>query len=187
MKAASRFHNRVVAAILPLLLALSPVWAEDQAKLDDLFRRLKTADTEEAGRIESEIWIEWSKSGSPTLDLLLQRGNDAMAMGETEAAIEHFTAIIDHDPDFTEAWNARATAFYQDGEIGPALADIAHVLTVNPRHFGALTGLGMILEETGDEARALRAFRAAQAIHPRIEAVNEAIDRLELKIEGQDL
>ncbi|MCB6178726.1 tetratricopeptide repeat protein [Rhodobacter sp. Har01] len=187
MKAAPRFLNRVVAALLSLLLVLSPAWAEDQSKLDDLFRRLQTADAEEAGRIESEIWIEWSKSGSPTLDLLLQRGSDAMANGEPQVAIEHFTAIIDHDPQFTEAWNARATAYYSAGEIGPSMADIAHVLNANPRHFGALTGLGMILEETGDETRALKAYRAAKAIHPHLEAVNEAIDRLEKKLEGQDL
>ena len=187
MKAAPRFLNRVVAAFLSLLLTLVPAMAGDQAKLDDLFQRLLTADAAEAGRIESEIWIEWGKSGSPTLDLLLQRGNDAMAMGDAPAAIEHYTAIIDHDPEFTEAWNGRAMAYYSAGEIGPALADIGHVLTANPRHFGALTGLGIILEETGDETRALAAYRAAQAIHPHLDAVNEAIGRLEAKLEGQDL
>lgn len=191
MKAASRLLNRVVAAILPLFLvlaaALAPAMAQDNAKLDGLFQRLLTADAEEAGRIESEIWIEWAKSGSPSMDLLLQRGNDAMAVGEPLVAIEHFTAIIDHDPAFTEAWNARATAYYSAGEIGPALADIAHVLADEPRHFGALAGLGLILEETGDDTRALAAYRAAKAIHPHLQAVNEAIDRLERKLEGQDI
>jgi len=187
MKAASRLLNRVVAAILPLFLALAPALAEDNAKLDGLFQRLQTAEADEAGRIESEIWIEWAKSGSPSMDLLLQRGNDAMAAGEPLVAIEHFTAIIDHDPAFTEAWNARATAYYSAGEIGPALSDIAHVLATEPRHFGALAGLGLILEETGDDTRALAAYRAAKAIHPHLQAVNEAIDRLERKLEGQDI
>ena len=102
--------NRIVAALLPLFLTCAGAFAEDTAKLDGLFERLKVADEAEAGRIEREIWIEWSKSGSPAEDLLLQRGTDAMDLGDYPAAIEHFTAIIDHDPDFAEAWNARATA-----------------------------------------------------------------------------
>lgn len=188
MRRATQFLNRIVAALVPLFLGASLAWAADQAKLDDLFTRLKAApDADEAGRIESEIWIEWSKSGSASMDLLFQRGQDAMAMGDTQAAVDHFSAIIDHDPAFVEAWNARATAFYTAGEIGPSLADIAHVLQAEPRHFGALAGLAMILEETGREARALEAYRAAQAIHPHMQAVNDAIARLETKLEGQDL
>ncbi|MES2542540.1 MAG: hypothetical protein V4583_18475, partial [Pseudomonadota bacterium] len=79
--------NRIVAALLPLFLTCAVAFAEDTAKLDGLFDRLKTAEEAEAGRIETEIWIEWSKSGSPAMDLLLQRGKDAMALGETGQAI----------------------------------------------------------------------------------------------------
>ena len=118
--------NRIVAALLSLFLTCTTVFAEDTAKLDGLFERLKTAEAAEAGRIEREIWIEWSKSGSPAEDLLLQRGKDAMDLGDFPAAIEHFTAIIDHDPDFAEAWNARATAYYMAGEFGPPVAAIRH-------------------------------------------------------------
>ncbi|TAG17015.1 MAG: hypothetical protein EAZ40_12475, partial [Rhodobacterales bacterium] len=74
------------------------VMALDQEKLDGLLTRLQSAGADEAGRIETEIWIEWSKSGSPALDLLLQRGRVAMAVGEFGLAVEHFTAIIDQDP-----------------------------------------------------------------------------------------
>ena len=179
--------NRIVAALLPLFLTCAAVQAEDVAKLDGLFERLKTAGEGEAGRIETEIWIEWSKSGSPALDLLLQRGRDAMDLGDIPAAIEHFTAIIDHDPNFAEAWNARATAYYMAGEFGPSVADIGTVLTLNPRHFGALSGLAMILEETGKPERALQVYRAAIAIHPHMEGAAEAIERLEKEAEGQEL
>ncbi|MEZ5796284.1 MAG: tetratricopeptide repeat protein [Paracoccaceae bacterium] len=172
---------------LACLLATAPASAADQAKLDDLFTRLKTADAAEAGRIEAEIWIEWSKSGSPAMDLLLQRGQDALDQGNTAAAIEHLTALIDHDPDFEEAWNARATAYYMAGEIGPALADISHVLQADPRHFGAMTGLALILEESDKPQQALDVYRAAAAIHPHMAQVNEAIARLEKTLEGQEL
>ena len=103
------------------------------------------------------------------------------------SAIEHFTAIIDQDPDFTEAWNARATAYFNRGDFGPALADIGHVLTLNPRHFGALSGLAMILEATGKPEKALEAYRAALAIHPYLAGAREAVDRLSGDAEGQEL
>lgn len=179
--------NRIVAALVPLFLTCAAAAAEDNGKLDDLFLRLKTAEEAEAGRIETEIWIEWSKSGSPALDLLLQRGKDAMDLGDYPAAIEHFTAIIDQDPDFAEAWNARATAFYMEGEFGPSVSDIAQVLTRNPRHFGALSGLAMILEETGKPEKALEVYRAALAIHPYLQGAAEAVERLEKEAEGQEL
>lgn len=179
--------NRIVAAVVPLFLTCTLALAEDVAKLDGLFDRLKTAEAGEAGRIETEIWIEWSKSGSPALDLLLQRGKDAMDLGDTAAAIEHFTAVIDQAPDFAEAWNARATAYYMAGEFGPSVADIGKVLTLNPRHFGALSGLALILEETGKPERALEVYKAALAIHPHLQGAADAVTRLEIEAEGQEL
>lgn len=181
------FLNRIVAALVLLFLTCAAALAQDMSKLDDLFERLKTADEGEAGRIEREIWIEWSKSGSPAEDLLLQRGKDAMELGDYSAAIEHFTAIIDNDPDFAEAWNARATAYYMAGEFGPSVADIGRVLTLNPRHFGALSGLAMILEETGKSEKALEVYRAALAIHPYLRGATEAVERLSKEAEGQEL
>lgn len=187
MRVLSIILNRIVTALLPLFLTCAAVQAEDVAKLDGLFERLKTADVAEAGRIETEIWIEWSKSGSPALDLLLQRGKDAMDLGDYPAAIEHFSAVIDQDPDFAEAWNARATAFYMAGDFGPSVADIGQVLTRNPRHFGALSGLALILEETGKPERALEVYRAALAIHPNMQGAVEAVERLAKLAEGQEL
>ena len=156
-------------------------------RLDSLFDELKGADERAAARIEREIWNEWSKSGSAAMDLLLQRGRDAMAAGETRAAIEHFTALTDHAPDFAEGWNARATAYFQAGQLGPSVNDIAQVLTLNPRHFGALSGLGMIFEQLEQPEKALEAYRAALAIHPRLQGVIEAVERLEAETAGTDL
>lgn len=157
------------------------------AELDSLFEQLKEADDASAGRIEREIWNEWSKSGSPAMDLLLQRGKEAMAAGDTAAAIEHLTALTDHAPDFAEGWNARATAYFQAGELGPSVNDIAKTLTLNPRHFGALSGLGMIFEQLEQPEKALEAYRAALAIHPHLQGVIEAVERLEKDTAGTDL
>ena len=183
----STILNRLAAAVLPLLLTCGLAVAQDAAKLDDLFSRLQGAAEAEAGRIETEIWIEWSKSGSPALDLLLQRGRDAMALGENRLAVDHFSAIIDQAPDFAEAWNARATAYYNLGEFGPSVADIAQVLSLNPRHFGAMSGLGMILEESDRPEKALEVYKAALALHPHLQGVKDAIARLESTAAGQEL
>lgn len=156
-------------------------------RLDALFQELQGADERAAARIEREIWNEWSKSGSAAMDLLLQRGRDAMAAGDTAAAIEHFTALTDHAPEFAEGWNARATAYFQAGEWGPSVNDIAQTLTLNPRHFGALSGLGMIFEQLEQPEKALEAYQAALAIHPRLQGVIEAVERLEAETAGTDL
>ncbi len=186
MKVLLLFLNRIVAALVAVFLLSSVVFAQTAA-LDDLFDRLKSADEASAGRIEREIWNEWSKSGSPTMDLLLQRGRDALGAGKTQEAIEHLTALTDHAPDFAEGFNARATAYYQAGEFGPAVADIARVLTLNPRHFGALSGLASMYEALNNKPRALDIYRAALAIHPHLAGVSSAIERLEKDVAGTDL
>jgi tetratricopeptide (TPR) repeat protein len=186
MKAYRPLLNSFVAALFALFLAAPVVFAQSET-LDDLFTRLKTAEAAEAGRIEREIWLEWSKSGSPSMDLLLQRGRDAMEAGDLPAAIEHFTALVDHAPDFAEGWNARATAYFMAGEFGPSIDDIAKTLSLNPRHFGALAGLGMIFEQIEKPEKALEVYAAALAIHPHLEGVLESVERLEIETAGQDL
>ena len=185
MKALRVLHNCIVASLLVLSLA-APVRA-DVARLDDLFQQLQTATDEEARAISDNIWMEWSKSGSPAMDLLLKRGRDAMNAGFPMVAIEHFTALIDHAPDFAEGYNARATAYFQTGDLGPSVADIAKTLTLNPRHFGALAGLGMIFEQLDQPEKALEVYQAALAINPHMPDVRDAVKRLEISVGGQDL
>lgn len=190
MKVWPGLHNIVVAALVPAMICVmfgAGMAFGQTAKLDALFDRLKTADEQAAGRIEQEIWIEWSKSGSAAMDLLLERGRRAMSEGQLDLAVEHFTALIDHAPDFAEGWNARATALYQMGQIGPSMADIAQTLRLNPRHFGAMSGFAMILEELDRPEQALEVRKAVKAIHPHAAGVSEAIDRLEADLQGSSL
>ncbi|HHB80475.1 MAG TPA: tetratricopeptide repeat protein [Aliiroseovarius sp.] len=155
-------------------------------RLEQLFAALQTADADAAAVIESEIRDIWSDSGSPTLNLLLERGNAALQDGDSAAAIEHFTALIDHAPDFAEGWNGRATAYFSAGLYGPAMSGIAHVLALEPRHFGALTGLGVILEEAGKTDMALKAYEDVLAISPHRADVLEAVHELERQRGGFD-
>lgn len=179
-------HNRLVAAFVAIFLAASGAGAQTAA-LDELFERLPAADTREADKIEREIWIEWSKSGSAAMDLLLERGRRAMAEGMPDVAVEHLTALTDHAPEFAEGWNARATAYFQAGEFGPSISDIGRVLTLNPRHFGALAGLGMIFEQLDQPEKALEVYRSALAINPHMNDVKDSVERLEKAVAGQDL
>jgi tetratricopeptide (TPR) repeat protein len=177
MKAEMFRNNPIVTAVLLIFFSICPLHAQT-ADLDALFGELLTADAAESQKIEQEIWIEWSKSGSAAMDLLLDRGRAAMAAGDPEMAVQHLTALVDHAPDFAEGWNARATAYYQTGDFGPAISDIGHVLTLNPRHFGALAGLGAIFEELDQPEKAIEVYRAALAISPHGAGLQEAIDRL---------
>jgi tetratricopeptide (TPR) repeat protein len=186
MKSHTRLYNPIVTALLVVFWAAAPALAQT-ARLDELFDQLQSADDAEASNIEQEIWNEWSKSGSPAMDLLLERGRQAMADGYPEIAIAHLTALIDHAPDFAEGWNARATAYYQTGDFGPAISDIGHVLTLNPRHWGALSGLGAIFEDLGRPEQALEVYKAALAINPHAPGLKEAVDRIEAELQGQDL
>jgi len=152
-----------------------------------LLDRLEDPELRNWSVVEEEIYMLWSRSGSPTADYLLRRGRDALAEGDFDAAYNHLTALTDHAPEFAEGWNARATMFFQANRYGPAIADIQQVLALEPRHFGALTGLGYMLEEMDQLEEALRAFEAARAIHPHREEINEAINRVERALGGQTL
>jgi tetratricopeptide (TPR) repeat protein len=165
-----------------LLLSAMAAGAQDEAarkaREDALFAELlgEHADWE---RIEREVLALWSQSGSDAMDLLLERGRFSMEMGDLDGAIGHFTALTGLAPDFAEGWNARATAFFLAGDYGLSIADVERTLALNPRHFGALSGLGIMLEAMGRNADALDAYLAAQALHPHRENVNEAVSRLE--------
>ena len=185
MKRMRFFHNIALAALL-CATALQAM-AQDRPRSDDLLDRLAQPDLRNWPVVEEEIILLWSRSGSPSADYLLDRGRAALEAGDLTAAYDHLTALTDHAPDFAEGWNARATMFFETNRYGPAIADIQRVLALEPRHFGALTGLGYMLEEMDLLEEALAAFRAAQAIHPHRDEINDAVDRVERALEGQAL
>jgi tetratricopeptide (TPR) repeat protein len=184
-----RIHKNfkcIVAAFLMSVMYSVPAVAQSD-ELDRLFTELANPDQQGWKMIEESIWREWSKSGSAAMDLLLQRGRKAMESGETDIAIEHFTALIDHAPDFAEGWNARATAYFSAGLYGPSIDDIRTTLELNPRHFGALSGLGIILDELGYHKEALEAYREVKKLNPNRPNLDDAIERLEKQVLGSTL
>lgn len=152
--------------------------------LDRLFGRLKSASNqEEASVIEQSIWQLWMKSDSATAELLLQQATKAMNARRYDKALDILDAVIASNPDYPEAWNKRATVNYLIGRLDRSLSDIDKVLEREPRHFGALAGLGMIRRDKGDQRGALEAFRHALAINPYMPKIREAVDDLQKQLE----
>ena len=189
MKVFYSHRNSTVAALLTVVMISIPlsVLASDEARLDDLFTQLQTAEPKDALSIAREIELEFSKSGSATMDLLLKRGRDAYEAGRTQEAIEHLTALTDHAPDFAEGYYYRALAFLQLDMIGPSFADVEKTLSLNPRHFRAIEVLGFLMEDMNRPDMAREAYERVLALHPHNSDVTQALKRLAPDLSGQDL
>jgi len=156
--------------------------------LDTLFQALKIAPDEPSAKaIEDRIWTLWIVSNSDTCNLLMSRVKTATDQKEYDLAIKLLDAIITIKPDYVEAWNRRATVYYLKQDYGHSIADIAEVLAREPRHFGALSGLGLILQDIGDDKHALEAYRKALAIDPHLEHIPDVVKTLSEKVEGRDI
>jgi len=167
---------------------LPKVGADKTKGLDFLFGALKAApDDVSAKHVEARIWAIWMQTPSDTVALLMSRSKVAMDARQTDVALKLLDSVIKLRPDYVEAWNRRATIYYLQNDYGRSLADIQQVLTREPRHFGALAGLGMIMQDLGEDKRALDAFRKALDVNPHLEKVPELVKTLTEKVEGRDI
>jgi tetratricopeptide (TPR) repeat protein len=207
MRMTLRFPAVLAAAAIGTCLAASPpAFAQDPQQwlsppsdsprsargeaysLDTLFAGLKIApDDASAKAIEDRIWALWLVSGSDTCTLLMTRVKDATDDKNFALAIKLLDAVIAIKPDYVEAWNRRATIYYLKQDYGHSLADLRQVLAREPRHFGALAGLGLILQDIGDDKDALDAYRKALAIDPHLENIPEVVKTLSEKVEGRPI
>ena len=156
--------------------------------LDFLFGALKVApDDTIAKAIEERIWAQWVISRSDTANLLMTRVKTAIEAKDTDLAIKLLDSIVKIKPDYIEAWNRRATLYYMKKDYGRSIADIREVLKREPRHFGALSGLGLILQDIGDDKQALEVYRRALAVYPRLQRIPDMVKTLQEKVEGRDI
>jgi tetratricopeptide (TPR) repeat protein len=167
--------------------------AEPEAKTPaeaaaELFDRLAhTQDADEAAGIVSAISRLWLASGSDTSDLLMSRALQAMQEKSFPLALEVLDSVVDLQPDWAEAWNKRATVRYLAGDSQGSMADIAETLKREPRHLGALAGLGAILEEAGRREEALQVYQRGLDIAPHYGPMKDAVERLKAALAGQTL
>jgi tetratricopeptide (TPR) repeat protein len=167
---------------------LPKVGADRTRGLDFLFGALKAApDEASAKHVEARIWAVWMQTPSDTAALLMVRAKAAMDAQKTDVALKLLDAVVKLRPDYIEAWNRRATLYYLKNDYAHSLEDIQQILIREPRHFGALAGLGFIMQDIGEEGRALEAFRKALAINPHLEKVPELVKSLTEKVEGRDI
>jgi len=166
--------------------AQRPEHGERSYSLDTLFEALKVAPDEASAKaIEDRIWALWMVSGSDTCNVLMSRAKMAADGRDYGLAIKLLNAVIELRPEYTEGWNRRATVYYLQKDYAHSLADIREVLAREPRHFGALSGLGAIMQEIGDDKHALAAYRRALAIDPHLEQIGEVVKTLTEKVEGR--
>ena len=166
--------------------AQRPEHGERSYSLDTLFEALKVAPDEASAKaIEDRIWALWMVSGSDTCNVLMSRAKMAADGRDYGLAIKLLNAVIELRPEYTEGWNRRATVYYLQKDYAHSLADIREVLAREPRHFGALSGLGAIMQEIGDDKHALVAYRRALAIDPHLEHIGEVVKTLTEKVEGR--
>lgn len=161
----------------------------DQTKnLDYLFGALKVAPDEDSAKsVEDRIWAHWLASGSDTVSLLMNRAKAAVEGNDLDLAIRLLDAVVELKPQFVEGRNRRATVFFLKKDYASSLADLRKVLSLEPRHFGALAGLGLIMQDIGDDKHALDAYRRAAEVHPQLKGMADKIKSLTEKVDGRDI
>lgn len=176
--------------VLPLLASFTvPAMAtQKDPALDGLFERLKTVtDPQQAQLLTQAIWETWTSADDPALDALMARGLLQMQARDLDGAVTTFTTLIEKAPDFAEAWNKRATVHWMRGDHDASVADIQKTVALEPRHFGAWSGLGMIFEEREQYEPAIRAYEECLKHNPHAEGLRAHIDELKRKTARQKL
>jgi tetratricopeptide (TPR) repeat protein len=167
---------------------LPRIGADRTRGLDFLFGALKAApDQASAKHVEGRIWALWTQTQSDTAMLLMTRAKTAIEKKQPDVALKLLDKVVKLKPDYVEGWNRRATIYYLQNEYAKSMSDIREVLVREPRHFGALAGLGMIMQELGDDKRALDAFKKALEINPYLEKLPDMVKTLTEKVEGRPI
>ncbi|SDO30526.1 Tetratricopeptide repeat-containing protein [Aureimonas jatrophae] len=155
-------------------------------RLDTLFAELKREpETDKAKTIADRIQALWSQSDSATVDLLMDRSATAIGKKDEAAALDLLDQVIVLEPDYAEGWNRRATLHYAANRYGASMRDVEEVLKREPRHFGALMGLGAMQEELGRNRQALDTFSRALSVYPALKAAQDAVLRISDELAGQ--
>lgn len=167
--------------------ALSQDTAEANV-LDKLFAELKRERNPQAAeRISKRIWNEWHKSGSASIDLMMKWSNDAVAAQKYDVALDFLDEVVTLQPGFAEGWNRRATVHFIMRNFGKSMADIERTLELEPRHFGALSGMAQIMKDTGRKELALRAWQRVLDIYPMMRSAQGEIAALSEELAGESI
>jgi tetratricopeptide (TPR) repeat protein len=181
--------------LFAVVVALATVWVGGPAgadqtdqRLDGLFAQLRAAESAEIAQpIEAEIWAIWTEANNPAADRLMIEGVVAMNAGQYDLALKTFGHLVEIAPHFAEGWNKRATVLFLVGRYVDSVRDIDKVLALEPRHFGALSGLAMCEERLGKDEAALRALERAASVYPSMAGLKQRIKELKRRLEGEPI
>ncbi|MDA1089833.1 MAG: tetratricopeptide repeat protein [Proteobacteria bacterium] len=179
----------LVAVLLTVaMLPASALADQTSADLDDLFNRLKrSTNALEAAAIEGFIWKVWVHRGVAEVDQNMAHGIVAMAGGDFKGSLSYFDRVVRRDPDFAEGWNKRATVYFLMGNFDASVADIGKTLALEPRHFGALSGMGLIYDSIGNPAAAVKVWEKALEINPHMATIRRRIEEIRTETMGKPI
>lgn len=159
---------------------------QQDPRLDGLFERLhETRNATEARSVEQQIWQIWLESDDASVDRLMSEGVRAMRERQLNSALQAFDQLVEQAPEFAEAWNKRATVHYLMGDWRASVLDIQRTLALEPRHFGALFGLGLIYDALENPEAALRSYEATLDLNPHSESTRQRIEELRRQLQGR--
>jgi len=165
----------------------TPLPTRDQ-RLDKLFSDLKRERNEKAAeRIAGRIWQEWSQSGSASIDLMMQWSQKAVEEQKYDVALDFLDQVVTLDPTYAEGWNRRATVHFLTKSYAKSMADINETLKLEPRHFGALSGLAQIMADTGRKQDALKAWQRVLDVYPMLRNAQDQVATLSEELAGQGI
>ena len=171
---------RIIAVLILLAYSLASPADQNDPALDGLFERLAvTTSDEEASNITHEIWQRWTANDDPNVSQLMQIGIRALNYSTYRKALQSFDRVIEIAPEFAEGWNKRATLYYHIKEYRRSIDDIKKTLRLEPRHFGAWSGLGLVSIAQENYSGALAAFKKALSINPHIPNIRRYVQKLE--------
>ena len=176
------------AASPPPAITPPPAAPTRQGRLDQLFADLKRERNEKAAeRIAGRIWSEWNQSGSASIDLMMQWAQKATEDQKFDVALDFLDQVVTLQPDYAEGWNRRATVHFMMKNYGKSMADIDRTLQLEPRHFGALSGLAQIMAETGHKQSALEAWQKVLTIYPMMRSAQDQVSTLSEELAGEGI
>ena len=158
---------------------------QDQDALNELFGILsRESDPKKAQRTSRQIVQKLTDSGSASINLLMERASEAMRKNDHAVALDILDQVVTLAPDYAEGWNRRATLFFAMKDFGRSIADVERVLELEPRHFGALSGLAAMLQALGRDKRALEVWYKVLEVYPANEQAQSSVIKLEEKLAG---
>ena len=180
----------VGAMVMTAVVFLAPAAPASQTdkRLDTIFERLSSTDSKaEAAKLTNLVWAIWHESDNEIVNSFMSKGIEEMSQRNYEDAVASFSKVVELDPNFAEGWNKRATVYYLMGDLESSIRDVDRTLALEPRHFGALSGLGLIYLAFGEGWEALKAFKAALRVNPHLAGPQAHVKELQRNLRGKPI